>query len=55
MLDVIDTAGTPIQNNLEELWALMRLVAPRFFNDAEAFADHFAAINYRVKIVRPYI
>lgn len=29
--------GTPIQNNLEELWALMRFISPNVFNETPEF------------------
>jgi SNF2 family DNA or RNA helicase len=34
-------SGTPIQNNLEELWALMDLVAPGVLGDQGEFKDAF--------------
>jgi len=34
-------SGTPIQNNLEELWALMDLVAPSVLGDQREFKDTF--------------
>jgi SNF2 family DNA or RNA helicase len=33
--------GTPIQNNLGELWALLHFVAPSFFSDRDAFERFF--------------
>ncbi|KAK7202019.1 DNA-dependent ATPase [Novymonas esmeraldas] len=33
--------GTPLQNNLKELWALLHFLAPRLFNDAESFDTWF--------------
>lgn len=35
--------GTPLQNNLDELWALLNFLMPGLFNDAEDFAAWFAA------------
>jgi SNF2 family DNA or RNA helicase len=35
--------GTPIQNNLTELWALMDLVAPGLLGDQKAFKQMFEA------------
>lgn len=32
--------GTPLQNNLKELWALLHFLAPRLFNNADSF-DHW--------------
>jgi SNF2 family DNA or RNA helicase len=34
-------SGTPIQNNLEEMWALMDLVAPAVLGDQREFKDRF--------------
>ncbi|KAG5494364.1 hypothetical protein GH5_02379 [Leishmania sp. Ghana 2012 LV757] len=33
--------GTPLQNNLKELWALLHFLAPRLFNDSESFDTWF--------------
>ncbi|KAJ7568362.1 hypothetical protein O6H91_01G029300 [Diphasiastrum complanatum] len=33
--------GTPIQNNLEELWALLNFLLPSIFNSSEDFAQWF--------------
>jgi superfamily II DNA or RNA helicase len=33
--------GTPLENNLMELWALTSIVAPGLFPRADAFAEHF--------------
>lgn len=33
--------GTPLQNNLPELWALMNFVLPKIFNSAKTFEDWF--------------
>ncbi|AIO01471.1 transcription activator, putative [Leishmania panamensis] len=33
--------GTPLQNNLKELWALLHFLAPRLFNDSESFDAWF--------------
>lgn len=35
--------GTPIQNSLIELWALLNFVLPHVFNSADSFDDWFAA------------
>jgi len=37
--------GTPVQNNLRELHALLSFGMPKFFGDAEAFVAHFAAVG----------
>ncbi|KAJ6897927.1 chromatin structure-remodeling complex protein SYD-like isoform X2 [Populus alba x Populus x berolinensis] len=33
--------GTPLQNNLEELWALLNFLLPNIFNSAEDFSQWF--------------
>ncbi|GAA1785797.1 DEAD/DEAH box helicase [Agromyces lapidis] len=33
--------GTPVENNLMELWALLRIVAPGLFPSARAFAERY--------------
>ncbi len=35
--------GTPIQNSLHELWALLNFVLPKVFNSSQTFDDWFAA------------
>ncbi len=35
--------GTPIQNSLAELWALLNFVLPQVFNSSESFDEWFAA------------
>ncbi|ONH67630.1 ISWI chromatin-remodeling complex ATPase ISW1 [Cyberlindnera fabianii] len=37
--------GTPLQNNLHELWALLNFILPDVFADSEAFDDWFLASN----------
>jgi len=34
--------GTPMENNLMELWALLSLTAPGLFPDPQRFAEHYA-------------
>jgi superfamily II DNA or RNA helicase len=34
--------GTPIENNLRELWALLSITAPGLFPRADRFADHYS-------------
>lgn len=34
--------GTPLQNNLRELWALLNFLMPEIFGDAEQFDDWFS-------------
>jgi len=36
--------GTPIQNNLGELWALLHFVMPSLFDDQDLFLAHFASL-----------
>ena len=33
--------GTPIQNNLRELWALLYLLKNKSFNDWAVFSEHY--------------
>ena len=40
--------GTPIQNSLAELWALLNFVLPHIFSSAETFDEWFAA-PFRVR------
>lgn len=35
--------GTPLQNNLQELWALLHFLLPRVFVSADSFDTWFAA------------
>lgn len=35
--------GTPIQNSLQELWALLNFLLPQIFNSVENFAEWFNA------------
>ncbi|KAI8319325.1 hypothetical protein GQ54DRAFT_335682 [Martensiomyces pterosporus] len=35
--------GTPLQNNLPELWALLNFILPRIFSSAESFDEWFNA------------
>merc|ERR1712091_220586 len=35
--------GTPIQNNLKELWSLLNFVLPKVFNSSDTFDEWFAA------------
>ena len=54
--------GTPLQNNLTELWALLNFLLPQLFSDSEVFDTRFAsqthseAIVHRLHaILRPFI
>lgn len=33
--------GTPLQNNLKELWALLNFLMPKLFDSAEEFKELF--------------
>lgn len=44
--------GTPLQNNLHELWALLNFLVPELFHDAEQFDDWFKV--GRVLFVYPW-
>ena len=35
--------GTPLQNNLPELWSLLNFILPRIFNSAKTFEEWFSA------------
>jgi chromodomain-helicase-DNA-binding protein 4 len=37
--------GTPLQNNLEELFHLLNFLCPEKFNDLNVFQNEFADIN----------
>ncbi|GMM37805.1 chromatin-remodeling ATPase [Saccharomycopsis crataegensis] len=37
--------GTPLQNNLHELWALLNFILPDVFSDSESFDEYFGATN----------
>ncbi|RWA16553.1 DEAD/DEAH box helicase [Mycolicibacterium brumae] len=41
--------GTPMENNLMELWSLMSITAPGLFPDHKAFADYFAKTIERTR------
>jgi ATP-dependent helicase STH1/SNF2 len=34
-------SGTPLQNNLTELWSLLNFVLPKIFNSAQSFEEWF--------------
>ena len=44
--------GTPIQNSLAELWALLNFVLPAVFDCADSFDEWFAA-PFRVRLAAP--
>ncbi|ADM12452.1 SNF2 DNA/RNA helicase [Encephalitozoon intestinalis ATCC 50506] len=37
--------GTPLQNNVHELWALLNFIVPEIFNDAEKFENYVMSIE----------
>lgn len=55
--------GTPLQNNLHELWALLNFLLPDVFGDAEAFDQWFSGqgqdqdtvIQQLHRILRPFL
>lgn len=54
--------GTPLQNNLRELWALLNFILPDVFSDADTFDQHFkdGAGNDEVvaqlhKVLQPFL
>ncbi|KAI1463853.1 SWI/SNF family of DNA-dependent ATPase [Daldinia caldariorum] len=55
--------GTPLQNNLHELWALLNFLLPDVFGDSEAFdqwfsgqdADSEVVVEQLHKVLRPFL
>jgi len=56
--------GTPLQNNLHELWALLNFLVPELFHDAEQFDDWFKiekeedqqeVVQQLHKVLRPFL
>ncbi|KAL3424286.1 chromatin remodelling complex ATPase chain Isw1 [Phlyctema vagabunda] len=55
--------GTPLQNNLHELWALLNFLLPDVFGDAEAFdqwfsgqgADQDTVVKQLHRVLRPFL
>lgn len=41
--------GTPLQNNLRELWALLNFLMPEIFGDAEQFDEWFSLSDEKAK------
>ena len=41
--------GTPLQNNLHELWSLLNFVMPNLFSSSEIFDEWFNANNMVTK------
>lgn len=58
---IVLMTGTPIQNNVNELWSLMHFLHPREFNDLDSFVSEFGDIRDHEKLdnlqrkVLPYI
>jgi hypothetical protein len=38
-------SGTPIQNNLQELWALLHFIMPQLFDSRDAFNEWFSRVR----------
>lgn len=55
--------GTPLQNNLHELWALLNFILPDVFGESEAFDDWFsgqeanqdAVVQQLHRVLRPFL
>ena len=55
--------GTPLQNNLHELWALLNFLLPEVFSDADQFEEFFkmdelseeSVVGKLHKILRPFL
>jgi SWI/SNF-related matrix-associated actin-dependent regulator of chromatin subfamily A member 5 len=55
--------GTPLQNNLHELWALLNFLLPDVFGDSEAFDEWFSGqgedqdtvVQQLHKVLRPFL
>lgn len=55
--------GTPLQNNLHELWALLNFLLPDVFGDSEAFdqwfstqdSDQDAVVQQLHRVLRPFL
>jgi len=55
--------GTPLQNNLRELWALLNFLLPEVFSDADQFEDYFkiedmkeeSVVSKLHAILRPFL
>ena len=54
--------GTPLQNNLHELWALLNFLLPEQFDDADAFDSFFESsekteeVTSKLhKLLRPFL
>lgn len=53
--------GTPIQNNISELWSLLNFIEPNVFNDAEGFTSQFSdqmsmeSLQKLKQLLEPYL
>ena len=53
--------GTPIQNNMQEMWTLLNIVDPDSFDDVDEFLDRYGDIKSKDRVdelhetIRPYI
>ena len=53
--------GTPIQNNMQEMWTLLNIVDPDSFDDIDEFLDRYGDIKSKDRVdelhetIRPYI
>jgi chromodomain-helicase-DNA-binding protein 7 len=53
--------GTPIQNNMNELWALMNVIDPNEFDDCESFMERYDNMQSKERVdelhdvIRPYM
>lgn len=45
-LNKLILTGTPIQNNMSELWALLNLLMPKLFDKLEDFNSWFVIENF---------
>jgi len=43
--------GTPLQNNIHELWALLNFIVPDFFHDSEKFENYVLAADQEDKSI----
>jgi len=39
------TPGTPIQNSLTELWALLHFIMPQLFDSQDSFQEWFSKVR----------
>ena len=56
--------GTPLQNNMKELWSLLNFLIPKLFNNNKLFINHFnnhnlqnnpQIVNKLHRILRPFM